>query len=260
LLQDSTRTCFEPLACLCSPFAQHSAAMAPSMLGCTSSRRSRRGGLLPRVGLAAAAGLALGAAWSTLSASPGFTVAGSAVLERPRASADGRVDASEDSSSSRREKKPTSGKAASFNATVTSASGRPDRRSQETTQGPPWATCFVEYLAEGRPALEEWVMRGEPDNLNAFRSWRKAGSPEITEPMNVRCTPASPQAMEGAMCLQCVSHSGASSNSPALGLRQEAVATVQGQVVGTFTDLEQCVADTTDGKGFCMSGHVVVPV
>jgi hypothetical protein len=34
---------------------------------------------------------------------------------------------------------------------------------------------------------------------------------------------------------------------------------VQGQVVSTFTGLEECLASTNDGKGFCMSGHVVVP-
>mmetsp|Transcript_65317 Transcript_65317/g.164634 ORF Transcript_65317/g.164634 Transcript_65317/m.164634 type:complete len:233 (-) Transcript_65317:538-1236(-) len=232
--------------------------MAPPAIRCTSARRSRRS-LLPRAGIAVAAGLAIGAAWSTLSASPGFAVGGVAVLERPSANADDRKSTSDARGPEHRKSLANAGKA-KFNTTVLSESGHPDRRSQEVAQGPPWATCFVEYEAQGRPALEEWVMRGEQDNLNAFRSWREAGSPEMAEPMNVRCAPAAPQAVEEAMCIQCVSHSGASLLSPAGGLRREAVTTVQGQVVSTFIDIKQCVADTTDGKGFCMSGHVVVPV
>jgi len=233
--------------------------MAPPAIRCTSARRSRRS-LLPRAGIAVAAGLAIGAAWSTLSASPGFAVGGVAVLERPSANADERADASGARGPEHRKNPDTIAKA-KFNTTVLSESGgHPDRRSQEVAQGPPWATCSVEYEAQGRPALEEWIMRGDQDNLNAFRSWRKAGSPEITEPMNVRCAPTAPQAVEEAMCIQCVSHSAESFFSPAGGLRRDSVTTVQGQVVGTFLDIKQCMADTTEGKGFCMSGHVVVPM
>jgi len=146
---------------------------------------------------------------------------------------------------------------------TTLESGSFDRASSaEVAQGPPWANCFVEYVASGKPALEEWVMRGEKKNLDAFRAWRKSGSSSpADDQMTVRCVPASSPMAEQAQCLQCLSHSGASPfSSTSTSASSDQVATVQAQVVSTFTDLKECLAETVGGMGFCLSGQVVVPV
>lgn len=52
-------------------------------------------------------------------------------------------------------------------------SGRPDNSASTVTNGPPCATSFVEAHASSSSVLEEWVMRGEHRNVDAFRTWRE---------------------------------------------------------------------------------------
>jgi len=137
------------------------------------------------------------------------------------------------------------------NMTVSDQQRWASSHSPDIAQGPPWATCYVEQEEEGRPVLEEWVMRGEGENLNAFRSWAKRG----LEPVSVRCEESSMKADDDVMCIECMSHSGSE-----LGERGAAVTVVQAQLVTTFVDLQQCLASTVGGNNFCKSGRVVVPM
>merc|ERR1719352_1781646 len=71
------------------------------------------------------------------------------------------------------------------NATLQLSSGIPEVGNSRLGGGPSWAKCVVEQSTSGgaRIILEEWVMRGERENVNAFRSWRENGK----SPATARC-------------------------------------------------------------------------
>lgn len=131
-----------------------------------------------------------------------------------------------------------------FNHTLQSeAEYERDLPGPGTIQGPPWSTCSVEYQDGGRNVLEEWIMRGESDTVNAFRNFRNAETGTSTN-VNVRCEDTAPVASDGVTCLECIM----TSDSASQGSR----------VVQTFGTLQQCFALTVGGTGFCRSGGVAV--
>uniref|UniRef100_A0A7S4V034 Uncharacterized protein n=1 Tax=Alexandrium monilatum TaxID=311494 RepID=A0A7S4V034_9DINO len=111
-------------------------------------------------------------------------------------------------------------------------------------QDPQWATCFVQAQRTSRAVLEEWVLRGERENVAAFRAWRQ----DSPEPTSVRCVELEEE--EEALrtvCLECASPGGA---APAGALAPGAFAGV------AFGGLSQCMAHAAVGLGFCKSGQV----
>jgi len=112
---------------------------------------------------------------------------------------------------------------------------------------PRWATCFVRSEAEGRSVLEEWQMRGERENVEAFRSWREA---TVAGQVNVRCVEATQTADDDVVCLECLTTSAAYSSG--------SVATLGAQITTTFVGAQQCGASVVGGTGFCKSGQIVV--
>lgn len=124
------------------------------------------------------------------------------------------------------------------------ATGEPIGTRPGTTQNPPWATCFVQGRQEEKSVLEEWVMRGDRENVDSFRRWRQRGA----EPTSVRCMETSAKAAMEAICLECVPHD---------GLPFTPAGHLQGGML-TFTST-QCVRSMTGGSGFCKSGIVSIP-
>mmetsp|Transcript_26551 Transcript_26551/g.84211 ORF Transcript_26551/g.84211 Transcript_26551/m.84211 type:complete len:236 (+) Transcript_26551:111-818(+) len=234
--------------------------MAPGVppVGAVAARMQHRP--LRRIFVMVAAACAACRLWSCTGLSA-FTVVGPAVRERP--SADSRDDAE---GASRRQARGHQGHGSSkvtFNATMLQEGGQTKDQRPEVAQGPPWATCFVEYVEAGRPALEEWLLRGEKENVAAFRAWRQHGSPHGPETASVRCVPEAKQPEEELLCVECLSHSGALPSGPAgpsASRKGDAsVAMVQATLVTTFSGLKQCLAGTVGGMGFCKTGKVVVP-
>jgi len=113
-----------------------------------------------------------------------------------------------------------------------------------TTQNPPWATCFVEGQQEEKSVLEEWVMRGDRENVDSFRRWRQRGS----EPTSGRCMETSAKQAMQAICLECVPHEA--------GLSFAATPRVSGNIL-TFPST-QCLRSMAGGSGFCKSGIVSI--
>jgi len=114
---------------------------------------------------------------------------------------------------------------------------------------PPMATCFVEIEAEGRPVLEEWLLRGESENVAAFRSWRQGS---LIGDGSVRCVENTHKAVDAVLCLECVAQ--------AESLLSGSVATVEATIIDTFVDAQQCLSSTVGGMGFCKSGQVALPM
>eukprot|EP00445_Apocalathium_hangoei_P042682 CAMPEP_0203971124 /NCGR_PEP_ID=MMETSP0359-20131031/98317_1 /ASSEMBLY_ACC=CAM_ASM_000338 /TAXON_ID=268821 /ORGANISM="Scrippsiella Hangoei, Strain SHTV-5" /LENGTH=211 /DNA_ID=CAMNT_0050909091 /DNA_START=80 /DNA_END=715 /DNA_ORIENTATION=+ len=205
----------------------------------TTVTRSRSGFLKGAV--LAAIGMGMTSMWSSL----GFTIVRPQVLDRQEASSPEEIDGPD----AVERKGPRSTQKLQGDAKYTTSTfyGR-NSQAPGVAQGPPWSTCFVEFVADGRPGLEEWVMRGDMDNTDNFKAWRKHG---MSGDSSVRCTPATNDVTEETMCLQCVSHAPESLGS--------SVATLQAHVVSTFTTVEQCLAGTVGGKNFCKNGQVVLP-
>mmetsp|Transcript_69252 Transcript_69252/g.149409 ORF Transcript_69252/g.149409 Transcript_69252/m.149409 type:complete len:222 (+) Transcript_69252:79-744(+) len=113
---------------------------------------------------------------------------------------------------------------------------------------PSWATCFVESAANGDTVLEEWTMRGEHENVEAFRSWRQEA---FAGDGHVRCEDTTSKAADEVMCLECLAQTDSS--------HSRSVAMVEATIVSTFVDVQQCLSSTVGGKGFCKSGQVSLP-
>jgi len=126
-----------------------------------------------------------------------------------------------------------------YNATLQLGSGFPNINFDVTSEGPRWATCFVAAHDSSRDVLEEWVVRGERENVNAFREWRQH---QESQAASVKCAPRSQDATYSVRCLECVSNR-ASPFSP-LG----DVAEVNSNLIMTF-NLDKCT-------GYCKSGVV----
>lgn len=94
-----------------------------------------------------------------------------------------------------------------------------------------------------RPVLEEWVLRGELQNVAAFKSWRQDGP----GPTSVRCVEMPEEEALSTVCLECASPGGA---APAGGLAPSAIAGL------AFGRVSQCMAHTAMGLGFCKSGQL----
>mmetsp|Transcript_56681 Transcript_56681/g.127889 ORF Transcript_56681/g.127889 Transcript_56681/m.127889 type:complete len:208 (-) Transcript_56681:300-923(-) len=133
-------------------------------------------------------------------------------------------------------------------AAVDVAGGRPGALPG-VTQNPPWATCFVEEQQADGSVLEEWVMRGEPRTLSAFRAWRRSS----TARASVRCvkTPAS-DAMQ-TVCLQCASPEQGTPFGISASVRMGSAGAVL-----VVAGAPQCMAQAASGLGFCKSGQVTL--
>mmetsp|Transcript_79177 Transcript_79177/g.220121 ORF Transcript_79177/g.220121 Transcript_79177/m.220121 type:complete len:208 (-) Transcript_79177:176-799(-) len=157
-------------------------------------------------------------------------MAGTKVLNRP--SADSRDDDSRHQA--KRNGAEASSTNAAFNVTELEGSGFPDIARRGVTQ--------------------EWVMRGEQDNVEAFQSWQNS---HAAEPTKVKCTMAAGMIDKEVMCLQCFTHTRELQLSGTASFHGSGA--VQAELVATFSDLGTCVSGTADGMGFCMSGRVTVP-
>jgi hypothetical protein len=146
------------------------------------------------------------------------------------------------------------------NATLKLGDGFPGNiEGDPTKHGPSWATCFVDTKEAGRltdhgvtaprNVLEEWVMRGEQEQLASFRSWTAARGGEAS----VRCVPLSAKSTEDIECIACASSGG-------MPFTPEGRITVtdNGPSILTFGGLNQCLSSTV-GRGFCMKGSIAVP-
>jgi len=155
------------------------------------------------------------------------------------------------------------------NATLQLSSGIPEIGNSQLGKGPSWAKCIVEQRTSGdqgstRILLEEWVMRGERENVNAFRSWRQGG----TFPATARCSPTSLLSTESVSCLACVPRFSAL-NDHALPFTPQGHAHIpdsqwaldgpglKPDAIITFSGLQQCMS-TSFGSGFCKSGSVTI--
>eukprot|EP00929_Paragymnodinium_shiwhaense_P052835 TRINITY_DN2645_c0_g1_i1.p1 TRINITY_DN2645_c0_g1~~TRINITY_DN2645_c0_g1_i1.p1 ORF type:complete len:216 (-),score=40.43 TRINITY_DN2645_c0_g1_i1:463-1110(-) len=132
--------------------------------------------------------------------------------------------------------------------------GYPGLSGGRVGQGPPWATCFADVEVksvhtDGETAssyvLEQWVMRGERQNTDAFKAWRDNMA---DGPVNVRCSPTALKDIEDVVCLECVS-AGSVSFTP--DQRMVSSAMVE-------ADLQQCMKKSFDGTGFCKSASLVM--
>lgn len=131
-----------------------------------------------------------------------------------------------------------------------------DMKSPSATQGPPWTTCFVETITNGRNILEEWVMRGEPANVDAFRRWRGC----TPDPISIRCEHSPPGKAQELTCIECVKHAGSSllMNAAGPSTCDNMVNELHAEASMTFTNWDQCMAQTPGGASFCKSGNVAV--
>eukprot|EP00403_Amphidinium_massartii_P021439 CAMPEP_0178389002 /NCGR_PEP_ID=MMETSP0689_2-20121128/9884_1 /TAXON_ID=160604 /ORGANISM="Amphidinium massartii, Strain CS-259" /LENGTH=202 /DNA_ID=CAMNT_0020009423 /DNA_START=34 /DNA_END=643 /DNA_ORIENTATION=+ len=132
----------------------------------------------------------------------------------------------------------------------------------EVDQGPPWAECILDYStvvmsqtaggevdAELQTRMESWIMRGERENVDAFKSWQIAEKGETLGTM--RCMQTSAKAIEGTSCLECIPRGSGSDGSFHLqSTYAQLRGSAPGHVVMTLT--------TTIGQcpGFCKSGSV----
>jgi len=124
-------------------------------------------------------------------------------------------------------------------------SGWPTEPSTLVAQNPPWAKCFVEAQDTSKSVLEEWVMRGERETVDTFRSWRQGTS----TPTSVRCVETSPSDAMQATCLDCVSLSEIGFLSPG---------TMPADAMRFLGLSSQCLATAAVNAGFCKSGVVTL--
>lgn len=137
------------------------------------------------------------------------------------------------------------------------ASGFPGAAGRDVGQGPQWATCFASVesatLSEDgiqqSTSLEQWIMRGEKQNTDSFKSWRERMAKGTDGPVNVRCVQTDLKSVEDVVCLECVSHVGG------LPFLPQTPIVPSGFLV---SDLQQCMRRSFDGTGFCKSASVVV--
>mmetsp|Transcript_98885 Transcript_98885/g.284006 ORF Transcript_98885/g.284006 Transcript_98885/m.284006 type:complete len:225 (-) Transcript_98885:358-1032(-) len=182
------------------------------------------------------------------------------VLERPRPQSGAAIADVEEPSG----KRGAGGKPRTDSTVIALqlGSGFPYNFGPEVTQGPRWATCFVEAYEAGRISdngvlavrnvLEEWVVRGEREHINEFRGWRQSQGSGAT----VRCQSKSAVSVEDSFCLECVSH------APSAHLPFSPLGTVRVTETGnimTFGGLDQCLVATA-GMGYCKTGTVAVAI
>jgi len=157
-----------------------------------------------------------------------------------------------------REEKRKRDDAKTENATQVSFIGAPLEPGAEVDQGPPWAECTLDYStvvmsqtaggevdAELQTRIETWIMRGERENIEAFKSWQMAEKGETLGTM--RCAQTSAKAVEAATCLECIPRSGSFQLQSSYAQLRGAA---PGNVVMTVS------ATTGECPGFCKSGSV----
>jgi len=145
--------------------------------------------------------------------------------------------------------------AQAVNATLLGQPRRFASDEMEVTQAD-WATCFVEASEQGKPVLEEWIMRSQRSNVDVFQSWRATQGSTVS----VRCTASSSAVQpQEVTCLECLSHEREFQLASPSALSASGGIPVQADVVSTFSALDQCMATTLDGNGFCKTGKVTMP-
>jgi hypothetical protein len=145
------------------------------------------------------------------------------------------------------------------NNTLEFSFGEPDVIIPGVTHGQPYVTCFVEYqdrntrddegTVQAKDVLEEWVMRGDFDTVNRFKSWRHRSS----DVMNTRCVQTGSKSLEDATCLECIAPSPSFNGA---GVPGAIVGTLHSSSVMTFNGLRHCLTRT---GGFCKAGTVTLP-
>lgn len=190
-----------------------------------------------------------------------FAIAGPATLDPPVPDVIREVEAAiermEEEERKKRRDEEDPDKLKARNYTLELSTGEPDWTVPGVINGSPYTTCFVEYedrsqrdmegTVQARNVLEEWVMRGQPEIVDGFRSWRLHRDATA----NIRCMQSPSASVEGTMCLECISQ--ASSVMPGA-----VVGTLHPSRVMTFSGLQSCLA--TASKGFCKSGLVSIPL
>jgi len=199
---------------------------------------------------------------------PAFHMAAPQVLDRPAGSQAHAVVVDNPQKSRSKNK----GNETIMNLTLQLGSGWGDVSGVHLTNGASWATCFVEYddasqsssmeRPQGRQVLEQWVMRGDRENVDAFRQFQQ--KPSGADPVSVRCAPTSVKATKEVLCLECVSHVGRLPFTPASsilpGSRSRSSVTTLANPGMIFGNLQQCLETALGGKGFCKSGSLSVPL
>jgi len=185
-----------------------------------------------------------------------------AIVEPP--TIDWEVDSSESAKDSKG--RQDENKTAS-NATLQLSSGFPEGGDSRLGKGPSWTKCVVEQSVSGDNAhilLEEWVMRGERETVNAFRSWREGSTSAVA-----RCAPTSLLSTESISCLACIPRFVAFSNDASPFTPQGHISPIpddqwaegrpglKADAIITFNGLPQCMASSF-GSGFCKSGSVML--
>jgi len=152
-----------------------------------------------------------------------------------------------------------------FNITLQLSDGFPGDGAPGVDQGPPWAKCHVTYSDRSerdehgsvvpRMVLEEWVMKGSSEHINAFKSWRQQ---TLDAPAEFRCLSTSQKAIEEVKCLSCVPRSGGLPLSPAGHLSSVHPGPFSNSFVLTIGGVDQCLAGSFGSSSFCKSGSVAV--
>lgn len=151
------------------------------------------------------------------------------------------------------------------NMTLQLGDGFPgDIGTDPTKKGPQWATCFVDVKEAGRVSqdgvrppknvLEEWVLRGDQEQLASFRSWTASRNGPNGE-ASARCVPLSAKSTEDIFCLDCITH-GTAGGLP-FTPDGHVTHTASGSIL-TFGGLSECLSSTV-GRGFCMKGSLALP-
>eukprot|EP00401_Gymnodinium_catenatum_P031052 CAMPEP_0117503940 /NCGR_PEP_ID=MMETSP0784-20121206/24591_1 /TAXON_ID=39447 /ORGANISM="" /LENGTH=239 /DNA_ID=CAMNT_0005299277 /DNA_START=110 /DNA_END=829 /DNA_ORIENTATION=- len=191
-------------------------------------------------------GTSLNAMAPKLSGRVAVTAAAPAVVDAP-------ITDIEEAAERRREERRAN--ATKSNASLELSSGFPSDFDREVTQGPPWATCFVQFEDRSaraddgtvlpRTVLEEWVMRGEEGHIRAFHGWQLARAAAAS----IRCVRVPQAAVEETKCLECISHG---------GLLEAQLGTYHASGTSDFVltfGVHQCLA-TSLGRGYCKKGMV----
>eukprot|EP00929_Paragymnodinium_shiwhaense_P057911 TRINITY_DN29000_c0_g1_i1.p1 TRINITY_DN29000_c0_g1~~TRINITY_DN29000_c0_g1_i1.p1 ORF type:complete len:231 (-),score=48.57 TRINITY_DN29000_c0_g1_i1:569-1261(-) len=134
--------------------------------------------------------------------------------------------------------------------------GFPGTLGPNVGQGPPWATCFADVEQKSTDqvdgtvtrsnVLEQWIMRGDRSNTDAFIAWRQRMA---HGPVSVRCSNTNLKDAEDVVCLECVSHVGG------LPFTADSPIVPSGFIV---SDFQQCMRRSFDGTGFCKSASLVL--
>lgn len=173
---------------------------------------------------------------------------------KPAVVDDPAVDQKEAKDGKKKKKKDKDNMLSNF--TLQLSDGFPSVIGPDVGQGPPWATCFADAeqkvtdqedgTVTRSNVLEQWIMRGDRSNTDAFINWRQGMS---SGPVSVRCQQTNLKDAEDVVCLECVSHVGG------LPFTADTPIVPSGFIV---SDFQQCMRRSFDGTGFCKSSSLVI--